>query len=175
MTGPHYEIERAEVIHSITGSRKIATSFPELSKVRLYLVLHALFIGVILLYQSLWLFSTTSMAYCYAYNGEYLARRGINPGTLVYHYGAGENIYRSTSTRNETPLDQHTIQIRYLTFCPSVSRLNTFEGNWLGYLIAWGIFFVITTMIFFIPNETMPPRSYFYFSKQKPWIHMIVK
>jgi hypothetical protein len=30
-------------------------------------------------------------------------------------------------------------------------------------------------MIFFIPNETMPRNSFFYFTRKKPWIHMIVK
>ena len=93
----------------------------------------------------------------------------------MYAYRAGDKIYTETTTRNETPLLQTTIRIRYLTFMPGVSRLDTYEGNWLGFQVALLIFFVITTMIFFIPNDTMPGKSYFYFTRKKPWINMIVK
>jgi len=172
---PGYEIQRAEVIRSVTGSRKTDRSFLELSKLKLYLLFHGIFIGTVLLYQSVWLFSKTTMAYCYAYNEKQLVERGESPGTLVYHYLADDVMYRETTTRNEIPLSQHQVQVRYLPFLPSVSRLDTFAGNWLGFIITWGIFFVITSMIFFIPNETMPKNSYFYFTKRKPWIHMIVK
>ncbi|MEO6489223.1 MAG: hypothetical protein ABIO04_04710 [Ferruginibacter sp.] len=170
-----YEIQKAEVIHSHLGSRRSSTPFLELSKYKLYFTLHAIFIGIILLYQSAWLFSKTTNAYCYAYNEQQLVSRNESPGTLVYHYIVKDKMYRELTTRNEIPLSQHSIRIRYLPFEPSISRLDTFEGQWAGFVIFWGIFFVITTMIFFIPNETMPPNSYFYFNKRKPWIHMIVK
>ncbi|CAN5851593.1 hypothetical protein BH11BAC4_BH11BAC4_24710 [soil metagenome] len=175
MPQPGYKIQRAEVIGSITGSRKVGTPFLELSKLQLYIAFHAVFMGAVLLYQSVWLFGKTTHAYCYAYNEAQLVSRGESPGTLVYHYMAGERMFRATTTRDELPLTQHTIKVRYLSFYPEISRPDTFEGTWLGYIIAWGIFFVITSMIFFIPNETMPRNSYFYFTKRKPWIHMIVK
>ena len=175
MIDPGYEIQKAFVVESFIGSRKVSASFLELSKLKLYIVFHALFIGIVLLYQSVWLFSKSTTAYCYAYNEEQLLSRGESLGTLVYYYLAAGKMYMETSTRNETPLTQHNIPVRYLVFQPAVSRLDTFEGNWLGFIMAWGIFFVITSMIFFIPNETMPKNSYFYFTKRKPWIHMIVK
>ena len=170
-----HEIQKAEVIHSVTGSRKIVSNFLELSKLQLYLAFHGIFIGVVLLYQAVWLFSKPTMAYCYAYNEQQLVARNETPGTLVYHYIVNDKMYRETTTRDEIPLAQHSVRIRYLSFLPSVSRLDTFSGNWLGFIIAWGIFFVITSMIFFIPNETMPKNSFFYFTRKKPWIHMIVK
>lgn len=170
-----WEIQKAEVISQVTGSRKVTDFFLELSKRQLYFTLHALFIGCSLLYQSIWLFSKTTTAYCYAYNEEQLVERGESPGTLVYHYMVEGKMYRETTTRNELPLNQHYIQVRYLSFCPSVSRLDSFYGNWAGFVLAWGLFFVITSMIFFIPNETMPKRSYFYFTRKRPFIHMIVK
>jgi len=172
---PGYEIQNAVVIRSATGSRKIASTFLELSKLQLYLTFHGIFIGIVLLYQSVWLFSKPTIAYCYAYNEEQLLSRNESPGTLVYHYIANDKMYRETTTRNEWPLSQHSIAVRYLSFLPAVSRLDSFEGAWLGFIIAWGIFFVITSMIFFIPNDTMPKNSYFYFTRRKPWIHMIVK
>ena len=172
---PDWEIQKTAITRPVAGSRKIKAGFLELSKWQLYLALHALFIGCCLLYQSLWIFSETTTAYCYAYNEEQLVARGETPGTLVYHYMVDGKMYRETSTRNELPLTQHYIPVRYLRFYPSISRVDSFYGNWAGFLMAWGLFFVITSMIFFIPNETMPKRSYFYFTGKRPFIHMIVK
>ncbi|MDB5201030.1 MAG: hypothetical protein JWQ27_439 [Ferruginibacter sp.] len=90
-------------------------------------------------------------------------------------YKVDDNLYEDYVTRNEVPLSQDSINIRYLSFLPSVCRVDSFEGNYLGYIIAWILFFVFTTMVFFIPNDTMPKNSFIYFSRQKPFIHMIVK
>ena len=168
-------IQHINVKAPVMGSRKTNTSFLELSKLQLYLLFHALFIGVILMYQSLWFFSDTTEAYCYAYNEDQLVSRGETPGTLVYHYVVDGKMFRETTTRNELPLTMHHIRIQYLKFLPSVSRPDHFMWKWAGFILAWGIFFVISTLIFFIPNETMPRNSYFYFTRRKPWIHMIVK
>ena len=175
MAEPGYEIQKAEVVQTFIGSTRTSHSFFELSKLKFYLLLHGIVIGLMLLYQSIWLFSNTTTAYCYAYNADQLVSRNQDPGTLVYHYLVDDKMYMETTTRNGVPIEQHTISIKYLTFYPSWSRPDTFEANWVGFIIAWGIFFVITTMIFFIPNETMPKNSYFYFTKRKPWINMIVK
>ena len=175
MPGEGYEIEKTGKVYFQQKSKRSPSPFFELSKVGLYLLLHAIFIGAILLYQAVWLFSETTTAYCYAYNEEQLLSSNENPGTLVYHYIAGNKMYRETTTRNEFPLTVHTIEIRYLSFMPSISRVNNFYDNWLGYIMAWIIFFVISSLIFFIPNETMPKNSFFYFTSQRPWIHMIVK
>lgn len=170
-----YEIKIYGSPKSMPRGRRDHAYFLELSKFRFYLLLHIIFIGAILLYQSIWQTGVTTIAYCYAYNEEQLVKRGESPGTLVYHYLVDSKMYRETTERNELPLTQHQIRIRYLPFYPSISRPDTFKGNWLGFIIAWGLFFIISTMIFFIPNETMPSNSYFYFSRKKPWIHMIVK
>lgn len=175
MIEPGYEIQKAEVVHSFIGSKKNSRPYFELSKIKLYLLIHGVFIGSILLYQSIWLFSKPTNAYCYAYNADQLISRHQEPGTLVYHYLVNNKMFIETTTRNGVPLDQHYIQIRYIPLFPSFSRPDTFESNWAGFIIAWGIFFVITSMIFFIPNETMPRNSYFYFTRRKPWINMIVK
>jgi hypothetical protein len=146
---PGLEIQKAEVEKTVMGSRKITTFFLELSRVQLYFVLHAVFIGSFLLYQSLWIFSKTTSAYCYAYNEEQLVARGQSPGTLVYHYVVNNKMYRETTTRNEIPLTQHAIQVRYLSFYPAVSRIDSFYGNWAGFVVAWGIFFCNNNHDFF--------------------------
>lgn len=98
-----------------------------------------------------------------------------NSGTLAYRYFVDNKMYEDYATRNETPIAQENIEIKYLPFWPSISRLNTFAGNWLGFLIAYALYFTISSMIFLIPNDTMPRNSYFYFTKKKPWVNMIVK
>lgn len=175
MVDPGYEIQNVEVLHAFPGSRKSYSSFLEFSKPRFYLLIHATVIGLILLYQSAWLFSKSTTAYCYAYNSEQLLARGEDPGTLVYHYLVDNELHRETTTRNGIPIDQHYINIRYFSLFPSFSRPDTFYGNWGAFIIGWGLFFVISTLIFFVPNETMPRNSFFYFTRRKPWINMIVK
>jgi hypothetical protein len=98
-----------------------------------------------------------------------------NSGTLAYRYHANNKVYEDYGTRNEIPIAQEQIEIKYLPFWPSMSRINTFEGNWLGFFIAYAVYFTISSMIFLIPNDTMPRNSYFYFTKKKPWVNMIVK
>jgi hypothetical protein len=152
--------------------RKNKNSFIELSKFKFYLLFQCVFIFGVLSYQLLWYFGKTAMADCYVYGRM---NELENSGTLAYRYVVGDKIYEDYATRNETPVAQETIEIKYLTFWPSMSRLNTFSGNWLGFLIAYAIYFTISSMIFLIPNDTMPRNSYFYFTKKKPWVNMIVK
>ncbi len=69
-------------------------------------------------------------------------------------------------TRHETPTVQDGIEIKCLSFWSSLSRLDTFAGNWLRFIIGYTIFFTATSMMFLIPNDTMPPNSYFYLTKK---------
>lgn len=147
-------------------------SFIELSKFKFYALFQCIFIFGVLSYQLLWYFGKTTMADCYVYGRM---NELENSGTLSYRYIVNDSVYEDYVTRNGTPIAQEKIEIKYLPCCPSMSRLNTFEGNWLGFLIAYAIYFTISSMIFLIPNDTMPKNSYFYFTKKKPWVNMIVK
>ncbi len=147
-------------------------SFIELSKFKFYLLFQCIFIFGVLSYQLLWYFGKTTMADCYVYGRINELK---NSGTLAFRYYVNNKVYEDYATRNEIPITQEQIEIKYLPFWPSMSRINTFEGNWLGFLIAYAIYFTISSMIFLIPNDTMPKNSYFYFTKKKPWVNMIVK
>ncbi len=152
--------------------KKKQGSFIELSKFKFYLLFQCAFIIGVLSYQLLWYFGKTTMADCYVYGRMNELK---NSGTLAYRYVVNDSLYEDYATRNEIPITQEQIEIKYLPFWPSMSRINTFEGNWLGFLIAYSIYFTISSMIFLIPNDTMPKNSYFYFTKKKPWVNMIVK
>jgi hypothetical protein len=156
--------------------KKISSTHIEFSKFKFYLLLQSVVVIPILCYQLCWHFGETTMANCYVKGIKRFDYDNTkNSGTLFYNYQVNGITYEDYATRNEIPLTQKQIEIKYLTFSPSTSRLNTFEGNWLGFLIAYGLFFTISSIIFLIPNDTMPKNSYLYFTKQKPFIHMIVK
>ena len=146
--------------------------FIEFSKFRFYLLFQCIFIFGILSYQLLWYFGKKTTAECYVYGR---VNELNNSGTLAYRYFVNDKKYEDYATRNEIPVTQEVIEIKYLPFWPSMSRLNNFYGNWLGFIIAYAVYFTISSMIYLIPNDTMPKNSYFYFTKKKPWINMIVK
>jgi hypothetical protein len=148
-------------------------NFIELSSLQFYLLLQIIVIVCIFLYQSLWFFgSKNTMADCFVYGRQNQLK---NSGTLYYRYYDNYNWYEDYGARSEVPISQEKIEIKYLSFMPSVSRINSFENNWLGFMIAYGIFLTITSLIFLIDNDTMPKNSFFYFSTKKPWVNMIVK
>lgn len=149
----------------------------ELSRFQLYFLLQFIFIGIIMLHQLIWLYqSETIIADCSVTSNRYTYKNSIvNSGTLSYRYKANETIYDDYTTRNEIPLEQKEIEVKYLKFWPSMSRVNTFEDNWLGFIITYALFFVFTSGFFLIDNDTVPNRSYFYFTKKKPWVNMIIK
>jgi hypothetical protein len=153
--------------------KKYNFDFFEISKFKLYLLLQFIFIAIVLLYQLIWFtYGKNTMAECFV-NGR--INQLENSGTMVYRFEANGKFYEDYDTRNGAPVVQDHIEIKYLSFAPSLSRINSFESNWLGYFIAYGIFCTILSIIFLIPNDTMPRNSFFYFTKKKPWINMIVK
>jgi hypothetical protein len=148
-------------------------SFIELSRSQFYIMLQIIFIGMVLLYQLIWFaFGKTTMAECHVYGRK---NELNNSGTLAYRFTANETLYTDYDTRNEIPITQEYIEVKYLSFAPSLSRINSFTNNWMGFMIAYGIFFAFTSLLFFIPNDTMPAHTFFYFTKKKPWINMIEK
>ena len=148
----------------------------ELSRFQLYFLVQIIFIGLIMLYQLLWYFGETTMGDCSVTTNRYTYKNSLkNSGTLSYSYKVNEVVYDDYTTRNEIPLEQNQIEIKYLSFWPSMSRVNTFMDNWAGFLITYAIFFAFTSLLFLIDNDTVPHKSYFYFTKKKPWINMIIK
>ena len=153
-----------------------AGSYLEFSRFQLYFIVQGIFIGLIMIYQLLWFFGKTTRADCSVTTNDLTYKNSIiNSGTLSYRYYANEQAYDDYTTRNEIPLTQKEIEIKYLSFWPSMSRVNTFMDNWAGFLITYSIFFAFTSLLFLVDNDTVPNKSYFYFTSKKPWINMIIK
>lgn len=152
---------------------KHVNKYIELSRYQFYAVLQSIFIGLVLIYQLIWYgFGTPTMAECIVYGRQ---NELALSGTIQYRYWVHNRHYQSETTRNEMPITQAEISICYLRFAPSISRANNFYSVWYGFIIAYFIYFTFTTLLFFIPNDTMPANTYFYFTKKKPWINLIEK
>jgi hypothetical protein len=153
--------------------RKKQDNFVELSRYQFYLLLQSIFISIVLLYQLIWFFAgNTTIADCIVYGRKNELK---NSGTIAYRFITNNKLYEDYDTRNEAVILNDQIEIVYLSFLPSFSRINSFKNNWLGYIIAYGLFCTFTSLLFFIPNDTMPAGTYFYFTKKKPWVNMIEK
>jgi hypothetical protein len=152
----------------------------ELSKFRFYLALQFLFVGFVLLWQLVWFCCGKTTAALGEVTDVYWKNNRNKfskefSGSVTYTYYVNGVQYDDYDTRNGLDISTTEVEVVYLNFLPSWSRLNTFYNNWYGFGIAYLIFFTITSFIFLIPNDTMPSNSFIYFSKRKPYLHMIIK
>lgn len=142
-----------------------------LSKHQTYFALHGAFILAVLLFQTFWLFSRTTDAWIEGFGRAAQSGKFKSIETMTIDYAVNGQEYETTVTRNATPAEQQTIRVRYSKLWPDVCRLDTFEGNWLQPIIIYIIFFIFTTILFFVPNkDVLPKGTVFIFSKQRPWI-----
>jgi len=146
-----------------------------LTKFKFYVLLQLLSIVLLLLYQSIWLFSSTTEGRIENFGrqlGRRVSKRVENSGTMVVSYTINGTTYEEEYTRNETPLWQKTVRIRYLLFAPSISNLDSFIGQWLGPLIVLLIFFLASSMILLMHNTVFPKGTLFELSRLYPYIQM---
>jgi hypothetical protein len=64
------------------------------------------------------------------------------------------------------------MDIRYLIFWPSISRENTWIGNWGGPMLFFIITFIITTIVF-LQGGIIPFGASFQLGKKFPFVRMI--
>jgi hypothetical protein len=141
-----------------------------LTKYKTYFALQGLFLLGILMYQSPWLFSNTTVGIIkeFGYAPYLRGRKTIE--LMNVDYLVNDKLYNRTYTRNATPDSQQNIIIRYLTFMPGASRIDTPVGEWEEPLLWYVVFFIFTSMMFFIPNDTTPKDMLVTISNKKPWV-----
>ncbi len=147
----------------------------QLSKIRAYFLLQALFIGLILLYNTPWLLSSVAIGRIDEFNNGHLKwyRDGLYKERMDVSYFVEGTAYLDNFSRNAIPDSQTAIEVRYLNFAPSISHINSFEENYEGSIVCYLVLFMVSTIIFAIPNDIIPKGSLFVISKEKPWIRMI--
>jgi hypothetical protein len=142
-----------------------------ISRTRFYCLIILAIIGVCLLYQSVWLFSRVA-------NGEVLGfGRGVGRGyRSVQHasivYSVDHKVYEENYLRNGVSDTTTTMEIRYLIFWPSISRENTWVGNWGVPFLFFIITFIITSIVF-LQDGVIPFSSKFQVDKKYPFVRML--
>lgn len=144
-----------------------------LNKKQTYLFLQGLFIASLLLVQASWIFSRTTEGEVLSFDRAASTGKWKHIETMTVRYTVGDEQFISVYTRNRTPLWQKHITIRYLILLPGTSRIDSFITNWEEYLIWYLIFFLATSMIFFVPNDVLPKGTMFGFTRHFPWVKII--
>lgn len=143
-----------------------------ISRKRLYLLIVIVLLGLCGLYQTTWLFSRVT-------NGE-IAGFGHGTGgrgyrsvqnTTINYIVAGQT-YTESYLRNGTSDTATTMGIRYLIFSPSISRENTWIGNWGGPMLFFIITFLITTIVF-LQDSVIPFSTRFQIDRKYPFVKML--
>ena len=142
------------------------------TKTWFYIFLHIVFIGLILLYQSIWFYKSNTT------EGKVLILTKMAPKgekkniqTIVIRYVVGNTIYDKPYTTDI--LRDKIVRMRYLTFAPDWSRPDTFIGNWLTLLVVYFVFFLFTSITLLIDNDLMPGGTRIAFRRRKPWVEIL--
>jgi len=139
-----------------------------LSRTKTYFLLLGLFIGICLLYQGIWLISSTAKGDILSFgHGSGRGYRSIE--NVEVNYTVHDVMYDVFFLRSGTPKYDSTVQIRYLLFAPSWSRINTFAGNWGLVLVTSAVFFSILTVVF-LQKQIIPYSAQFIFGKKFPFL-----
>ena len=112
-----------------------------LSKLQTYFLLLSTVTLICLLYQTIWLFSDTANGRILQF-GRGAGKQFKAVGNVTVQYAVNWTEYTDTYLRNGLPDTTRVVSIRYLSFAPSVSRLNSWVGN-------WGLVIVILVLAFF--------------------------
>ena len=119
-------------------------------------------------YQSAWIFSRTATAVIYKRSSELDDKKGYARGWIDAQYSVGYDIYSDRFLKDQYPPWIKTIEIRYLTFKPSVSRTNTFASIWGSTLTVFIIASLIITILF-LRADIISNRAVFLLQRKSPF------
>lgn len=142
-----------------------------ISRKKFYCLLILVIIGLCCLYQSIWIFSRVA-------NGEILGfgrgtgRRYRSVQNTTIEYNVNHQTYSENYLRNGISDTATTVEIRYLIFRPSVSRENTWVGNWGGPFLFFIITFVITSIVF-LQDGVIAFTARFELTRKFPFVTML--
>ena len=117
-----------------------------LSRTKTYFLLLTVFVVLSLLYQCVWLISSTTEGEIIDFRNGSGRYRHIQNIRVAYSVGYME--YESYYLRSGIPFTDSTIRIKYLLFAPSWSRPDTPIGNWGLILVSFCVYISILTVVF---------------------------
>jgi hypothetical protein len=132
-------------------------------KVKMFLLLNGLIASMLFLYFTPWLFSVPT-------NGKIVSP--YESTTIHVQYLANGKTYSDSYMRNGIQFSQRSISIRYLSFHPQTSSVNSFMGLWAEPLAWWSVFLLATAMLLLTDNSVFSKGTIFQLQKKFPWISM---
>ena len=134
-----------------------------LSKIKLFLLIHVFIALLLAVYLSIWLFGNKVMADVIP---PHL------PSRVYVQYRVEGELYQTSFLRNDIPFFVRKVDIRYPSFDPSYSRVNSFLGIYAEPLGWWLLFFLVSAMLLLTNNPVFSKGTNFYFRKKFPWVSM---
>jgi hypothetical protein len=143
-----------------------------LNKRQTYLAVLIIGLSICLLYQSLWIFSSTTKA---DLRGTFLYRPWWAPrGVYLMRafYTINYTTYEGHYMRDGVDMDKQFFEVRYLLFARDISRRNNFISNW-GPLIVFFILWFIVVTIVFVRKDIIADQALFLLDKRPPFLKLV--
>ena len=134
-----------------------------LSKLKMFFALNGFIAFVVACYCTVWFTAPTAPA---------LITTPFAPTKILVTYKVGGRIYDAGYLRNDIPFDTRYVTVRYLSFAPSYSRVNTFMGVAAEPLAWWLVFFLASSMLLLTNNLVFSKGTQFFIRRKFPWISM---
>lgn len=140
-------------------------------RTRLYFLLILFLLGLCGLYQAVWLSSRVVKGEINGF-GRGVGRRYRSVQNATITYRVDDQTYTENYLRNGTSDTATTMDIRYLIFWPSISRENTWIGNWGGPMLFFIITFIIATIVF-LQDSVIPFSTRFQLGRKYPFVKIV--
>ena len=135
----------------------------QFGKTKMFLLLNGLISLFLLFYFAPWLFS------------KVITAKIVTPyeaNTIHVEYLVDGKNYFDDHLRNGIEFSQRFVSLRYLTFHPQTSRINSFMGIWAEPLAWSSVFLVASAMLLLTHNTVFSKGTIFILHKKFPWISM---
>jgi hypothetical protein len=132
-------------------------------KLTMFFILQGIILLVLMVHLGRWLFSDTT---------EGVVTLPYSATVMTVQYTVDGVPYTDTYMRNGYEFTPRTVPIRYLTYNPAKSRVNSFMGI-LAEPLAWWLFFSLGIgALLLIDNSVFSKGTTFQLHKRFPWISM---
>lgn len=142
----------------------------KLNKRQTYFAVLITGIFLCLLYQSVWIFSSTARAEIL---GTYIYKdRKRDISWMKASYEVNYEKHYGYYLKDGFDADERFFEIRYLLFAPGLSRTNNFTSNW-GPLIMFYILYLLIATIVFIRKDIIADQAEFQLYSRFPYLKLV--
>jgi hypothetical protein len=139
----------------------------QLNKRQFFITLVSIVILMCLAYQSIWIFSRTTMAEVRG-TEAYRSRR-VKLTLVDASYAVRDKIYEGAFLKDGKIGQTPFFEIRYLIFAPGISRSNTFSSNWGPTVMVFVVLLIIIS-IAFIRKDILSDKAIVIFQLRRPFL-----